>query len=416
MSKIKYVLTHLVIGSLYLIKKIQTGIKISLQWFLKLVGQLFFKWLIFPFYKIGRRLAQKIRLINAISLSKIKFLILQKKALHFFIIGGAILIVGHNIKASDVQEGSYQDQPLFYSLNKISQEEITEGPLPAPTLVNENLLPIMSYDQKLENEFIEILKTPNYGGLIENPTLVADPNINASDRYIPARSQIEYYVVQSGDTIGSIAEKYGLSQKTILWENNLTYNSVIRPGQKITVLPIDGVSHKIKSGDTINSLAKKYQTEKDKILEFNHLAVDDSLILNQNLIIPGGIKYTPTPTPTYSAPSSTQIKKYYGTPKGGHIFPWGHCTYYVSTRRYIPWGGDAKHWLRNAQAYGYSIGKTPTVGSIIATRESWWGHVGYVESVGKNTVTFSEMNYKGLGIYSERTLKLNDSRIIGYIY
>jgi surface antigen len=135
----------------------------------------------------------------------------------------------------------------------------------------------------------------------------------------------------------------------------------------------------------------------------------------------------PRRTYTYTSRPSTLLTKIFSSPPDtsitdpkagkGHKFPWGQCTWYVAQKRYVPWSGHAKYWIRNARKMGYKIGKTPVVGAIIATKEKWrYGHVGYVEAVGKNTVTFSEMNYKGLGIYSKRTLKENDYRIIGYIY
>ncbi|PIW67954.1 hypothetical protein COW09_00895, partial [bacterium (Candidatus Moisslbacteria) CG12_big_fil_rev_8_21_14_0_65_36_11] len=51
------------------------------------------------------------------------------------------------------------------------------------------------------------------------------------------RTETETYYVQSGDTLYSIADKFGLSIDTLLWGNNLTLRSIIRPGQALEILP-----------------------------------------------------------------------------------------------------------------------------------------------------------------------------------
>ena len=62
------------------------------------------------------------------------------------------------------------------------------------------------------------------------------------------RTDIETYTVQAGDTIASIAKKFALNTKSILWENKLSATSVLRAGQELKILPIDGVTHTVKRG------------------------------------------------------------------------------------------------------------------------------------------------------------------------
>lgn len=129
-------------------------------------------------------------------------------------------------------------------------------------------------------------------------------------------------------------------------------------------------------------------------------------------------------TPRSNATSSTSFKAtgaasgltYHDGP--GHKFPWGQCTYYVSTQRTITFRGDAKMWLKNGAAAGYKTGAVPVVGSVVVTTESRWGHVGYVEWVSEDQTRFkfSEMNYVGLGVVSRREMSVDDKRVRGFIY
>ena len=101
---------------------------------------------------------------------------------------------------------------------------------------------------------------------------------------------------------------------------------------------------------------------------------------------------------------------------GGNHFPYGWCTYYVASRRNVPWFGNAGTWLGGALKTGFSTGGTPQVGAIIVTSESRWGHVGIVEAIDGGNITITEMNYVGFGRISSRTISANYGAIKGYIY
>lgn len=103
--------------------------------------------------------------------------------------------------------------------------------------------------------------------------------------------------------------------------------------------------------------------------------------------------------------------------QSAHRFPYGYCTYYVSQRRFIPWSGNAIAWLRGAQSFGFATGSTPQVGAIVVTSEGGYtGHVGMIDAVNGNEITITEMNFKGFGVVSSRTISSGYGSIMGYIY
>lgn len=111
------------------------------------------------------------------------------------------------------------------------------------------------------------------------------------------RDSVREYVVQGGDTLSTIAEKFDVSISTIKWANDLS-SDYIRPGQKLKILPVTGVLHKVKSGDTLAALAEKYNASEQAIADVNW--IDPPFILNagQELMVPGGeIKVAPPPPP-----------------------------------------------------------------------------------------------------------------------
>ena len=128
------------------------------------------------------------------------------------------------------------------------------------------------------------------------------------------RDEIIEYIVQSGDTISGIAANFGLSVNTILWENNLGANSLIRPGSKLTILPSDGIMHTVKRNENISKLASTYKVEADKIIEENELEIGETLKIGQKVFIPGGRKITPVATVTTRSYSGTRITPSAPTP------------------------------------------------------------------------------------------------------
>ncbi|OGE19118.1 hypothetical protein A3J19_00495 [Candidatus Daviesbacteria bacterium RIFCSPLOWO2_02_FULL_41_8] len=154
---------------------------------------------------------------------------------------------------------------------------------------------------------------------------------------IKPRSEIIEYKVESGDTLSSIAGKFGISTDTIRWGNNLTGDQ-IKPGQVVKILPVTGISYTVKSGDTLESIAKKFSSEAQAILDFpfNDVPDDLSLKTGQLLIVPDGtppetkIPARARPQPAYLAqgPSSPA----FAAPGGGQ-FIWpvgGSLTQYYS--------------------------------------------------------------------------------------
>jgi len=144
-------------------------------------------------------------------------------------------------------------------------------------------------------------------GNIQGGGAIVKPNLAATSKGIRPRESIIDYTVQAGDTVSTIAAQFGISVNTILWENNLTAYSLIRPGNKLSILPATGVSHSVKRGETMASIALKYGIEQNAIMEANKLASAEMLSVNQKLIIPGGRKIYAGSSQTARASSAGSI-------------------------------------------------------------------------------------------------------------
>ncbi len=100
-------------------------------------------------------------------------------------------------------------------------------------------------------------------------------------------SQGIIHTVEANESIASIAKDASISIDTILWANGLTKNSKLVSGQKLLLLPIDGIVHKVKRGQNLKAIAELYDVPTEKIGQQNKLK-GGYLLAGQELIIPGG--------------------------------------------------------------------------------------------------------------------------------
>lgn len=134
--------------------------------------------------------------------------------------------------------------------------------------------------------------------------------------------EIITHVVNTGETLSSIADRYGLEVNTILWENKLTEKSPLKPGMELRILPVNGVRHQVQRGETIFSIAKKYGLEDSQAqvivdYPFNEFLNDETfeLATGQFLMIPDGVMPKGYGLPTQSIKSPQMIQ----TPDAGTV-------------------------------------------------------------------------------------------------
>lgn len=220
--------------------------------------------------------------------------------------------------------------------------------------------------------------------------------------------EVSSYIVKSGDTLWSISSQFNITTDTIKWANDLSDDSVLKPGAQLTILPVNGVLHTVRAGDNLATLATRYQANASIIDSFNDL---QGVVPSEGakLIIPDGVMPqlavagAPTPTRPTVATTAAATSAAFSYRGSGSGYTPGQCTWYVASRRAVPgsWG-NAISWYYNAQASGLAVGAAPRAGAIGWERSN---HVVYVESVNSDgSVNISEMNFNyQAGVIHRRT-------------
>ncbi|HNT74534.1 MAG TPA: PA14 domain-containing protein [Anaerolineae bacterium] len=133
-----------------------------------------------------------------------------------------------------------------------------------------------------------------------------------SNAVVQARpiAQGTVHIVQPGDTMFSIARRYGVDVTALARANNILNPNHIYVGQRLVVPsgnaapPAVGNIYVVKAGDTLYSIARYYGTTAWAIAQANGLYNLNHIYIGQRLQIPGAAPAA-TPRPTTVAPPST---------------------------------------------------------------------------------------------------------------
>ncbi len=293
--------------------------------------------------------------------------------------------------------------------------------LPSAQTISENYVTVSS--------LYETTGTTNadYNTLPEKQTI-----IDTSDQ----SRGIQTYTVADGDTLESIANKFGVSKDHLRWSNGMK-DETVTVGNAMQIPSVDGIIYKVKDGDTVESLAEKYKSDKDQIISYNDLETS-SLSVDSQIILPNG-ELPEKERPEYVAPvvASTPRRT---TGGGGRTYRYavdsgirhglveigsygywsgvynstrwqhnpgafGNCTWFawywrrnnMGENYWLPTGtlGNARAWVSTLGGRYYT-GRTPAYGAVIQSTSGYYGHVGVVVGVVEGQyITIQEMNYAG---------------------
>ncbi len=116
------------------------------------------------------------------------------------------------------------------------------------------------------------------------------------------------YTVRQGDTVSSIAARFGLSAQEVLVRNGLGWNTIIHPGQTLHLASTPAVttasvrtaststastgsgtsSYHVKQGDTVSGIASRVGVSTSALLRANELSQRSVIYPGQTLRVPHG--------------------------------------------------------------------------------------------------------------------------------
>lgn len=240
------------------------------------------------------------------------------------------------------------------------------------------------------------------------------------DKEVKEDKTEETYVVQSGDTLGSIADKYGVDYKDIMRWNNLETDFILT-GEELIIYFVEPevVEETIVEEPVVEEVSYDYSNEtKNNVAqaaEIDYDTYDNTYSSNKTYVENANNNQTQrASSPSYDG--------------GYNPYPAGECVTHAFDRRAQlgkgvsgSWG-NASNWASVASSQGYEVNNSPSQGAIIQTGayqngSGWAGHVGVVESVNNDgSITISESNWNGNRFETFRTIPASQVSSYNYIH
>ena len=93
------------------------------------------------------------------------------------------------------------------------------------------------------------------------------------------------YYIKSGESIHSIARRFGMDEVTLVNINDISCASIVRAGMKIQIPNQDGITIDIENKSDLEKTAEKYNFEKEELCKINGLSDDN--VEAMKLFVPG---------------------------------------------------------------------------------------------------------------------------------
>jgi murein DD-endopeptidase MepM/ murein hydrolase activator NlpD len=175
---------------------------------------------------------------------------------------------------------------------------------PAPVVLPTSITTVDSADPSIDAAFLPTLNPDAISALLTTPVAPLAARTDGirvvRDFYNPftiipdrPRSEVIEYEVQAGDTIFTIAERFGIKPETIAWSNDRSIIGGLRPGRMINILPLDGAYITVPAQLTIAQIAADFRVDPYAIIDseyndFFNAAPDTVLTSGTKVVVPGG--------------------------------------------------------------------------------------------------------------------------------
>lgn len=270
------------------------------------------------------------------------------------------------------QRGKHSQLIINYSIVTVMVLSVTLGP---SLIVNDSQTQAV-FSLGIGSKFAFAQESSSSAGVggatqvlgLTTDTVEIDPLTQVSDK---PRADVLDYSVENGDTLASIAKKFGVDTDSIKWLNDGLNEKKLKLGAVLKIPPVTGVVHSVKGGETIYSIAKKYNVSAQAVVDFpfNEFTNDEtfSLAIGQQLIIPDGeMPDVPLLSPRSNLATSLTANAGAVSATGSWIWPAAG----VITQEFKP-------WHKGIDIANHSGGSILAADSGTVIVASWLDNTGY---------------------------------------
>ena len=108
------------------------------------------------------------------------------------------------------------------------------------------------------------------------------------------------YEIQPGDTLSSIAGRFGIEADYIIWNNIdiLPNEELLTVGEQLQIPSVAGIIHDVRLDETLTEIAERYEADVSEIVAFSANGLANANLLQEGVtvLVPGG-RVIPPPAP-----------------------------------------------------------------------------------------------------------------------
>ncbi len=224
-----------------------------------------------------------------------------------------------------------------------------------------------------------------------------------------------------GESLGSIAERYGVSVDYLIWNNPEVGAdpNMLLVGEELLVPGAPGIVYDVRLGDTISDIAATYSVNASDIVSFapNKLDTPDLILEGMVLLLPGGVPPAPPPPPVVeedttgpadsapeesapvpvTLPPAAVVREAPAVVSAGFIWPVNGTV----------WGGFGPRWgsfhkgIDIGAGYGTAVGAAAAGQVVLATAGGGYGNYVIVRHADGLETLYAHLSaiYVSLGQY-----------------
>jgi len=102
---------------------------------------------------------------------------------------------------------------------------------------------------------------------------------------IPTLLAEKSYTIRRGDTLQTIASRFGVREDTIISANNLSSKSQIQVGKTLKIPNMNGVYHTVKKNESLSYISRAYGVDMTRIADANNIS-SATIRIGERLFIP----------------------------------------------------------------------------------------------------------------------------------
>jgi murein DD-endopeptidase MepM/ murein hydrolase activator NlpD len=117
------------------------------------------------------------------------------------------------------------------------------------------------------------------------------------------------HLVARGETLLSVAARYGISPQTLAYNNGLSDSAQVRPGRTLVITPPNVAVYSVREGETLEGIATRFGADADAVRALNGIAFEPAdLVTGRTLVVPvadsryPGFRLTLSDSPRFLSP------------------------------------------------------------------------------------------------------------------